>query len=137
MNGSHPSANGEFRPLVLVVDDEDMIRSLVRSLLESHGFRVEEAENAREALERMENGLDDVDLLVTDVRMPGQSGPELVKMLRLRRPDLPIVYISGYSGETSIEPTPTPTTEYLAKPFPLPSLLAAVRRLLAPARVAV
>lgn len=114
-----------------------MIRSLVRSVLESAGYRVEEADCAREATDRMDCGLDAVDLLITDVRMPGQSGPELAKAIRDRRPDLPIIYISGYSGEAPIERTPSPITEYLAKPFPLPALLAAVRRLLANERVAV
>lgn len=136
MNGS-PSELHEARPLVLVVDDEDMIRSLVRSVLETGGYRVEEADCGREAIERMDDGLDPVDLLITDVRMPGLTGPELAKTMRAKRPDLPIIYISGYSGESPIERTPSPITEYLAKPFPLPSLLAAVRRLLAAERVTV
>ena len=136
VNGSPPDLN-DYRPLVLVVDDEEMIRSLVRSVLESNGYRVDEADCAREAIERVEVGLDAVDLLITDVRMPGQSGPELAKVLRARWPEIPIVFISGYSGEAPIERTPSPITEYLAKPFPLPALLAAVRRLLAADRVAV
>lgn len=114
-----------------------MIRSLVRSVLETGGYRVEEAECAGDAIDRMEFGLHTVDLLITDVRMPGQSGPELAMALRARRPDLPIIFISGYSGEAPIERTPSPTTEYLSKPFPLHALLAAVRRLLVTDRVAV
>lgn len=136
MNESRINLNVD-RPLVLVVDDEEMIRSLVRSVLESSGYRVEEADCAREAIERVEFGPDAVDLLITDVRMPGQSGPELAKVLRARWPELPIVFISGYSGEAPIEKTPSPITEYLAKPFPLPALLSTVRRLLANERVAV
>jgi CheY-like chemotaxis protein len=135
--GSPADVAPDPRPLVLVVDDEDMIRSLVRSVLEANGCRVVEADCARGALEWAERGPDPIDLVVTDVRMPGQTGPELARALRVRRPELPIVFISGYAGESPIDPTPSSTTEYLAKPFPLPSLVAAVRRLLEADRVAV
>lgn len=125
------------RPLVLVVDDEEMIRTLVRSVLEADGCRVVEADGARDALERFETEIDAIDLVISDVRMPGLTGPELARLLRDHRPELPIVFISGYSGDAPVEPVPSATTAFLAKPFPLPALLAAVRRLLVPERVAV
>jgi two-component system cell cycle sensor histidine kinase/response regulator CckA len=121
----------ESRPVVLIVDDEDMIRTLVRSLLEANGYRVVEAENGRRAVEVLQQDLEDVDLLITDVRMPGLTGPELVRQMRAERPALPIIFISGYTGDAEMDHPACRATEYIAKPFPLPNLLAAVRRLLA------
>ena len=124
------------RPLVLIVDDEDMIRTLVRALLEANGYRVLEAENGQRAAELVAGESDGVDLLITDVRMPGLTGPELVRLLRAARPALPIIFISGFTGDERLEP-PSLATEYVAKPFALPSMLAAVRRLLKQGCVAV
>lgn len=135
----HP-VNGmiaEPSAIVLVVDDEDMIRALVRSVLESIGCRVIEADCASTALSLAETSPETIDLLVTDVRMPGPSGLELARELRGRQPDLPVVFISGYSGESPVECSPTPITEYLAKPFALPRFIATIRRMLQTRPVAV
>lgn len=133
-----PPGYVDVRPLVLVVDDEEMIRTLVRSLLETNGYRVVEAENGFKAGERVANDLGSVDLLITDVRMPGQTGPELARKLRAAKPSLPIIFISGYVGDVVMDSnSQTRITEYLSKPFALPSMLAAVRRLLANSGVAV
>ncbi len=128
MNGSQAESSVR-RPLVLVVDDEDMIRSLIRSVLEANGYRVLEAESAQDALDRTDIDFDTIDLIITDVRMPGLSGPEFARVLRARRPDLPIVFVSGYSGDAPVDANPSAITEFLAKPFPLPHLIAAVRRI--------
>ncbi|QEL14207.1 response regulator [Limnoglobus roseus] len=128
----------DLRPLVLVVDDEEMIRTLVRSLLETNGYRVVEAENGFRAAELISNELEGVDLLITDVRMPGLTGPDLARKLRAEKPLLPIVFISGYVGDVVMDNGSHPRiTEYLSKPFALPSMLAAVRRLLTNSGVAV
>ncbi len=127
----------DLKPLVLVVDDEEMIRTLVRSLLESNGYRVAEAENGYKAAEWVANEPDRVDLLITDVRMPGLTGPDLARRLRAEKPLLPIVFISGYVGDVVMDNGSVPRiTEYLSKPFALPSMLAAVRRLLTGSGVA-
>lgn len=123
--------------MVLVVDDEPMIRTLIRSVLESNGFRVEEADCACEVIDRLSEYLDSIDLLITDIRMPGKSGSELAKTIRASRPELPVVFISGYSEVNPIDGDVPTNTEYLAKPFTLPSLLKAVRQLLTRERVAV
>lgn len=132
MIGSPPDF-GSPRPLVLVVDDEEMIRTLVRSLLEANGYRVVEAENGHRATEL---AADDLDLLITDVRMPGLTGPDLARKLRAERPHLPIIFISGYVGDVVMDENPAcRKTEYLSKPFGLPSMLAAVGRLLVKDRI--
>jgi two-component system cell cycle sensor histidine kinase/response regulator CckA len=127
---ARPVIGPPAEPLVLVVDDEDMIRSLVRSVLESIGCRVVEADCARAALEQADETALPIDLLVSDVRMPGPSGLELARILRERKPELPVVFVSGYPGESPVNCSPTPITEYLAKPFSLPVFVATVRRLL-------
>ena len=75
------------------------------------------------ALER----LDAADVLVTDVVMPGMSGVELAVTARERRPDLPVVFVSGYTGDTTIAGSDDPATAFLAKPFDGDDLLRAVR----------
>lgn len=135
MTGSSPDVVSP-PPLILVVDDEELIRNLVRSLLEAHGYRVLEAENGHRATELAADDLDCVDLLITDVRMPGLTGPDLARRLRADRPHLPIIFISGYVGDVLMDDHPAcRKTEFLSKPFPLPSMVAAVGRLLAKDRV--
>jgi len=68
-----------------------------------------------------------IDLLVTDVVMPGMSGVELAVAARERRPDLPVVFVSGYTGDTTIAGSDDPATAFLAKPFDGDDLLRAVR----------
>lgn len=84
-------------PTVLIVEDETTIRRLVRRVLEADGKRVLDAADGSEALQILEREADSVDLLITDVVMPGMNGPELVAQVSLRWPDLRVVYSSGYT----------------------------------------
>src|ERR1044071_7386185 len=79
---------------VLVVDDEQPIRKLIRLSLEKDGFAVTEASDAEDALGRLD---DSICLLLSDLSMPGLSGLELVAEVLRRRPNLPVILMSGYS----------------------------------------
>jgi CheY-like chemotaxis protein len=81
--------------VVLVVDDEEGVRTLAVDLFEELGCQVIEAAGGREALERLEQR-PDISLMFTDCRMPGMSGPELATAAAALRPDLRIVLVSGY-----------------------------------------
>src|SRR6478672_10908407 len=83
---------------MLVVEDEDGLRSLAKRLLERLGYTVLVAANAEEAAGLVERN-PSIEILLTDVVMPGTSGPELTKRLLALRPDLRVIYMSGYRGD--------------------------------------
>jgi PAS domain S-box-containing protein len=88
---------------ILLVEDDEIMRSLTRQLLQEHGYTVVEADDGRSALEWAESHPQPIDLLLTDVVMKRMSGPELVERLHTSRPALKIVYMSGYTGELIAE----------------------------------
>jgi PAS domain S-box-containing protein len=88
---------------ILLVEDDEIMRSLTRQLLQEHGYTVVEADDGKSALEWMESHPDPIDLLLTDVVMRRMSGPELVDRLNASHPDLKVVYMSGYTGELIAE----------------------------------
>lgn len=107
---------------VLLVEDSDLVRSLVREALRQHGYVVWEAHDAREALALA--GKYNVDLLLTDVMMPGMGGHELARRLRRKRKKLKVIYMSGYvEGMQAVEKG----SNFLEKPF-LPDTLAGLVR---------
>jgi len=124
---SAPRGRGET---VLVVEDADAVRVLTGRLLYAAGYQVVSVESGAVALERLEAA----DVLVTDVVMPGMSGVELAVTARERRPDLPVVFVSGYTGDTTVAGSDDPATAFLAKPFDGDDLLRAVRSTLDGAR---
>ncbi len=115
-----PRGSGET---ILVVEDADAVRVLTGRILYSAGYQVIPVENAAVALER----LDAADALVTDVVMPGMSGVELAVAARERHPTLPVVFVSGYTGEATVAAPDDPATAFLSKPFDGDELLRAVR----------
>jgi PAS domain S-box-containing protein len=117
---SAPRGRGET---VLVVEDADAVRALTGRLLYAAGYQVISVESGVVALER----LDAADVLVTDVVMPGMSGVELAVKAREQRPDLPVVFVSGYTGDTTVAANDDPATAFLAKPFDGDDLLREVR----------
>ena len=88
---------------ILLVEDDEIMRSLTRQLLQEHGYTVVEADDGKSALEWAESHPQPVDLLLTDVVMRRMSGPELVERLHASRPALKVVYMSGYTGELIAE----------------------------------
>lgn len=104
---------------ILVVDDEDAIRNLAALVLEAEGFRVLKARHSDEALLLMDSQRDYINLLLTDVRMdPYLNGCELAKCMRLLRPDIQVLYISGYTHNAMVQQEVEDQRAYfLPKPF--------------------
>jgi signal transduction histidine kinase/CheY-like chemotaxis protein len=109
---------------VLVVDDEPGVRGLMRQALAGHGYHVVEASDGEEALIRARDEEEPIDLLVTDVVMPGLTGPQLASRLKSLFPRVAVVFVSGYPGETEVERAAFgPEAVYLSKPFTAEMLL--------------
>ena len=116
---------------VLVVDDEPTLRSVIRRSLVREGFSVLMAEDGEHALEVARKHAGPIALLISDVVMPGVSGPELARRLRVDRPRLGVLLISGYTFEESLPVTEgARSTAYLSKPFDIKTLSTKVHALL-------
>ena len=116
---------------VLLVEDEEAVRLLTRRILERAGYRVFDAANAEQAEALFERHGAVFSLLVTDVIMPGASGPRLFDRLARQRPDLKVLYVSGYTGDTIVHQGElAPGVEFLRKPFTADALNRRVREVL-------
>lgn len=116
---------------VLLVEDEESVRELVRETLESKGYRVFEAENGEVALRLTEKLAQPVDALITDVVMPGMSGRELASRLCASCPKTKVLYLSGYTEDAIVhEGVLDPGTAFLQKPFTLQALGRKLREVL-------
>ncbi|MDX6515353.1 MAG: two-component system, cell cycle sensor histidine kinase and response regulator CckA [Gaiellaceae bacterium] len=117
---------------VLVVEDEEVIRTLVARTLREQGYRVLEARYGSEALELWEEHRDDIGLLVTDIVMPGMSGVELARRVAEERPELRILLMSGFAEPAAGEQVSAPSgAGFLEKPFTPSELVRRVREALA------
>ncbi len=117
--------------MVLVVEDEPAVRSLARRFLETAGYTVAEASNAAEAMVFVEANPGKIELLLTDVIMPEQSGPELAKRVRVIQPDVRILYMSGYPGEfIARHGVSNAELGYLQKPFSQEQIIMKTREVL-------
>jgi DNA-binding NtrC family response regulator len=113
------------------VEDEDGVREFSRRTLSNAGYRVIESENGDDAERLFIEQSDDIDLIVTDVVMPGCGGPELLDRLRLRSPALKVLYMSGYTDQTSVtEKQEGNAVRFVQKPFRAVELLQQVREAL-------
>ena len=115
---------------ILVVEDAESFRLLVRELLEEEGYRVLDAASADAALGLLESG-PAVDLVLTDIVMPKMSGPEFVKRLATSQPRARVVFMSGYStssmgGVTTLDPG----AHFVQKPFTMDQLLETIHQAL-------
>jgi two-component system cell cycle sensor histidine kinase/response regulator CckA len=120
------------RPLtgtLLVAEDDDVLRGLIHSMLEEGGYDVLTARSGEEALEIAAAFEGGIDALVTDVVMPGLRGPDLAARLRARRPELRVVFITGY-GNHPFEQELRPGDTILTKPFGMEALLSVLGQVL-------
>jgi len=116
---------------VLVVEDQTEVRHFTVSVLRSYGYQVLEASNGEEALQVAAGHSGSIELAVTDVVMPGISSRELTDRLRAARPNIKMLFVSGYTANTSIEKDlMKPGASYLAKPYSPDVLVGRVRELL-------
>ncbi len=115
---------------ILLVEDEDMVRAVAERALTRAGYSVICAENGEAAMEQL-GSIDQLDLLLTDVVMPMMDGPELAGKLRAMRPDVPILFMSGYAEEQLRQSITLPRVGFLPKPFSVTQLADAVSKALA------
>ena len=114
---------------ILLVEDEDMVRAVAERALARQGYTVLTAEHGEAALELLAR-CDRPDLLISDVMMPLMDGPTLVRQVRARYPDLPILFMSGYAEETIRKSIDLDNVAFLAKPFSVQELAEATRDVL-------
>jgi two-component system, cell cycle sensor histidine kinase and response regulator CckA len=119
-------SDSDIMATILLVDDEQALRKLIRESLELDGYRVLEAANGQEALETAAQSRSSIDVVITDVVMPGMSGAELIRQMRERQPGMPVVLISGWpiSTRDAIDSR----TLFLQKPVTYGQLARAVHR---------
>jgi two-component system cell cycle sensor histidine kinase/response regulator CckA len=118
---------------ILLVEDEEGLRSLNARGLRSRGYSVIEASNGIEAMEALEEKNGAVDLVVSDVVMPEMDGPTLLREMRIRNPNLKIIFVSGYAEEAFDKSLPeNEQFAFLAKPFALSALVAKVKETMTP-----
>jgi CheY-like chemotaxis protein len=116
---------------ILLVEDEESVRQLVRETLESKGYRVLEADNGQSGLDAATAHQGMIDLVITDVVMPEMSGRELVQRLSGARPEAKVLYLSGYTEDAILsEGSIESGKAFLQKPFSLQSLSRKVRDVL-------
>jgi PAS domain S-box-containing protein len=136
LEGSVPQEPDESRPergteTILLVEDEELLRAVVREELEEHGYRVLEVRHGAEALSLSESLEERIDLLLTDVIMPGMTGSDLAARIGATRPDTKIIFMSGYTNQAILNHTALPASvRYLEKPIPASLLLRTIRAVL-------
>jgi DNA-binding NtrC family response regulator len=111
---------------ILVVDDEEVIRDGLKRILVREPFAVETCSSGYSAIEIMQKR--EFDLIITDLKMPGMSGIEVLKSVRTLQPDIPVILITGYASvETAVEAMKNGAFDYISKPFTPDILLEKVR----------
>jgi PAS domain S-box-containing protein len=111
---------------ILLAEDDTIMRRLTKKMLEEHGYKVLEAEDGQAALRVVGSDHAAIDLTLTDVVMKGMSGPELVLRLIEGRPEMKVVYMSGYTGELVANQGASGTIRLLEKPFTRAGLLRTI-----------
>jgi two-component system cell cycle sensor histidine kinase/response regulator CckA len=116
---------------ILVVEDDDLVRSTVLAILRRKGYLVLEANGGAEALARSEHGREEIALLLTDVVMPTMGGRELAERMSSIRPGMKILYMSGYTGDSVLRQTVLELgVPFIQKPFTSEELARKVREVL-------
>jgi CheY-like chemotaxis protein len=115
--------------VILVVDDEESVREVLRRILEEGGFTVIEADNGSSALQVVRRSKSDISLVITDITMPVMDGLELARALQASVPRMPILFVTG--KDPALLAQAGPNARVLLKPFGPALLLATVRRIIA------
>lgn len=117
---------------ILLVEDEEMVRNLTLNILEDRGYQVLAARNGDEALEISSSHPGPIDMMITDVVMPRMNGRQIAESINSLRPDIPVLYMSGYTDEAIVHHgVIEPGTNFLEKPFTTEGLASKVRDVLA------
>jgi two-component system cell cycle sensor histidine kinase/response regulator CckA len=114
-------------PTILLADDDDAIRRVTARILERAGYTVLAASDGAAAVRLAEQHDGQIHLLVSDLMMPGMNGLQLAAQLRVIRPSLPTLFLSGYADATALSERPLhPSERFLQKPFGNDELLATI-----------
>jgi DNA-binding NtrC family response regulator len=126
--GAFPGMLDKATPVVLVVDDDDSLRRLLQDYLLMTRFSCKGAANASEALAILCQ--ENIDLVISDIRMPGKDGVELMQETHREFPDIPFIIMTGYSSEYSYEGIiDAGASDFIVKPFSLDELKAKICRI--------
>jgi two-component system cell cycle sensor histidine kinase/response regulator CckA len=120
---------------ILLVEDEDMVRSVAERALTRQGYKVITASDGEQGLARLA-AADKIDLLISDVVMPGMDGPTMVRAVRVEHPSMPVLFMSGYAEEQLRKSIDIDNVAFLPKPFSVNQLAEAARDVLGAAREA-
>jgi two-component system cell cycle sensor histidine kinase/response regulator CckA len=120
---------------ILLVEDEDMVRSVAERALTRQGYTVITASDGEQGLARLA-AADKIDLLISDVVMPGMDGPAMVRAVRVQYPSMPVLFMSGYAEEQLRKSIDIDNVAFLPKPFSVNQLAEAARDVLGAAREA-
>jgi two-component system cell cycle sensor histidine kinase/response regulator CckA len=116
---------------ILLVEDEQMVLNLTASVLKNAGYKVVTASTPKQALEKMAHQTGPIHIMITDVVMPGMSGPTLANTLVSEYPEMKLIFMSGYTGTAVVENRfIQPGSVFLQKPFSPDTLKAKIRELL-------
>jgi len=116
---------------LLLIEDEPLVRELAHEILTGQGYRVLEANSGAEAIRICESHPDPIQLVVTDVIMPGMNGREVFERMAQLRPDLRVLYMSGYTESAIVHRgVLEPGTAFVQKPFTIPGFLERIREIL-------
>jgi two-component system cell cycle sensor histidine kinase/response regulator CckA len=115
---------------ILLVEDEEQVRRLLETFLRRAGYNVLAAPGAQQALELFAQHTATIDVVVTDMLMPGLTGVELARALDKQRSGLPVLFMSGYACNDGADIESRPGSAFLAKPFSMPQLTAQLQALL-------
>ncbi|MGR4972690.1 response regulator [Pseudomonas sp. LARHCG127] len=120
------TANAATQPTILVVEDDDIVRMLIVDVLEELEYQVLEADGCEQALVFLNDDQQDIALMMTDVGLPVMDGRELAKQARLVRPQLPVLFASGYAESIDVPEG----MSVIGKPFSIDQLRDKVKRIL-------
>jgi DNA-binding NtrC family response regulator len=118
------------RRTILLVEDEPFVREATRTILEHAGFEVLPAEDTQDAMKVYEECSHGIDLVMTDMVLPGGTGQQLGRDLRQRSPEIVVLMTSGYSDQNEME-APEARTYFLAKPYSKRTLVEKIEKILA------
>ena len=124
--GPQETLAAPFAPHILVVDDDAVIRQQLEQLFTHEGYRVKVESGAEQALQLLQN--EDVDLVVTDIRLPGMDGIELTKRIVERWSDVPVIVMTGYADiDNAVEVLKNGASDYIVKPFSMAAIQESAR----------